>query len=216
MSRQACELQTRHVLATIDAMKKLKSLPSLSILAALVALSVSALPVQAALHEGDAAPAFKATASLAGKPFAYALKDALAKGPVVVYFYPAAFTIGCSLQAHGFSVKSEEFAAAGASIVGVSLDKIERLNEFSADPESCAGKIAVASDEKGAIAKSFDLSVREIPGVKTARGASVDHGLAERTTFVITPDGRIAATITGLAPEDNVARALQVVRELRH
>lgn len=183
----------------------------------LTALSLSSLPAQAALHAGDTAPPFRATASLAGKAFDYSLRDALARGPVVVYFYPAAFTIGCSLQAHGFAVKHDEFSAAGASIIGVSLDRIDRLNEFSADPESCAGKIAVASDEKGAIATSFDLAVHEQrAGSKTARGTPIDHGLAERTTFVITPEGRIAETISGLAPEENVARALEVVRGLKH
>jgi len=179
-------------------------------------MSLATLSAHAALHEGDAAPPFRATASLAGKAFDYSLREALARGPVVVYFYPAAFTIGCSLQAHAFAVNQPQFSAAGASIIGVSLDRIERLNEFSADPESCAGTIAVASDAQGAIAKSCDLVVREKKaGSRTKRGDEIDHGLAERTTFVIRPDGRIAATLSGLSPEDNVARALEAVRALK-
>ena len=81
---------------------------------------------------------------MAGKAFNYSLADALKKGPVVVYFYPSAFTEGCNVEAHTFSVRRGEFDAAGATIIGVSLDNIDRLNDFSADPKYCAGKIAVA------------------------------------------------------------------------
>src|SRR5471030_1827367 len=97
--------------------------------ASLLACAV-ALPASAALQEGDTAPAFKAQASLAGKAYAYSLKDALKKGPVVVYFYPSAFTGGCNIQAHAFAVNHEKFVAAGAPVVGVSLDSITRLNTF--------------------------------------------------------------------------------------
>ena len=131
------------------------------ILAGLVLSGALVQPAFAALKEGDKAPDFKAPASLAGKEFNFALKDALKKGPVVVYFYPAAFTGGCNLQAHAFSENSDKFAAAGASIIGVSLDKIATLNQFSADPQYCAGKIPVASDADGKIAKSYELQVRE-------------------------------------------------------
>ncbi|NML24697.1 peroxiredoxin [Zoogloea dura] len=183
------------------------------LLGALIAATV--LPAAAALKEGDAAPDFKAQASLAGKAFAYSLKDALKKGPVVVYFYPSAYTNGCNLQAHTFSENIGKFAAAGASVVGVSLDSIGRLNEFSADPEFCAGKLAVASDADGRIARAYDLSVREGSGSsKDTRGQAIDHGFAERTTFVIRPDGRIAATVSGLAPVANVEKALDAVRTL--
>lgn len=183
------------------------------LLGALIAATV--LPAAAALKEGDAAPDFKAQASLAGKAFAYSLKDALKKGPVVVYFYPSAYTNGCNLQAHTFSENIGKFAAAGASVVGVSLDSIGRLNEFSADPEFCAGKLAVASDADGRIARAYDLSVREGSGSsKDTRGQTIDHGFAERTTFVIRPDGRIAATVSGLAPVANVEKALDAVRTL--
>ncbi|HEX6362473.1 MAG TPA: redoxin domain-containing protein, partial [Albitalea sp.] len=95
-------------------------------IAACAFAALCATSALAALKEGDKAPAFTAPASRAGKPFTYSLKDGLAKGPVVVYFYPAAFTSGCSLQARAFAEHQERFAAAGASIVGVSLDDIER------------------------------------------------------------------------------------------
>jgi peroxiredoxin Q/BCP len=173
------------------------------------------MPALAALKQGDAAPDFTAKASLAGKELKFSLKDSLQKGPVVVYFYPSAYTQGCNVQARTFSVNSEKFAAAGATIVGVSLDSIDRLNTFSADPEFCAGKFPVASDADGAIAKSYDLNVRQIAGIKDTKGAEVDHGLAERTTFVVTPDGKVAATIGGMTPTDNVMKALEAVQQLK-
>lgn len=184
----------------------------------LLALLLAALSVTsavAALKEGDTAPNFDAQASLAGKAFNFSLKDSLKKGPVVVYFYPSAFTNGCNVQARSFAVNHDKFAAAGATIVGVSLDSIARLNDFSADPDYCAGKIAVASDADGKIAKAYDLVVREAQsGRKDTRGADIDHGSAERTTFLVAPDGKIVASIGGLAPIANVAKTLEAVQKL--
>ena len=173
------------------------------------------LPALAALKDGEKAPDFTAQASLAGKEFKFSLKDSLKKGPVVVYFYPSAYTHGCNVQAHTFSVNSDKFAAAGATIIGVSLDSIQRLNQFSADPEYCAGKFPVASDASGSIAKSYDLSVKNVPGIKDTKGNEVDHGFAERTTFVVTSDGKIAATIGGVTPTENVMKALETVQQLK-
>ncbi|HLJ69218.1 MAG TPA: redoxin domain-containing protein, partial [Chloroflexota bacterium] len=116
----------------------MKKRPILSLLAC-----IASVPALAALQAGASAPEFTTQASLAGKPFTFSLKEALAKGPVVVYFYPSAYTGGCDLQAHTFAVDKDKFTAAGATIVGVSLDSIQRLNDFSADPQYCAGKIAV-------------------------------------------------------------------------
>jgi peroxiredoxin Q/BCP len=177
-----------------------------------------AIPAFAALKEGDKAPAFQAKASLAGKAFDYSLTDSLKKGPVVVYFYPSAFTQGCNIQAHTFSENMDKFKAAGATVIGVSLDGIDRLNDFSADPNYCAGKVAVASDATGSIAKSYDLMVREAPagGFPDSRGVKVEHGFAERTTFIVTPDGKIAATIGGVSPADNVQKSLETVQHLQH
>src|SRR5262245_9831423 len=118
---------------------------------------VISLPVFGALKQGQKAPDFSTKASLAGKEFQFSLKDALKKGPVVVYFYPAAFTGGCNLEAHTFAENKEKFDAFHATIIGVSRDTITKLNAFSSDPQYCAGKIAVASDADGAIAKSYDL-----------------------------------------------------------
>jgi peroxiredoxin len=174
-----------------------------------------ALPVWAAIEEGAVAPVFKTQASLAGKPFTYDLKGALKKGPVVVYFYPSAYTGGCNIQAHDFAQKIDQFADAGATVVGVSLDTIERLNDFSADPEYCAGKLAVASDADGKIAESYGLAIREAQaGKKDTRGVDITHGFAERTTFIVTPDGKVAAKIGGLKPAENVDKALAAVQDL--
>lgn len=183
-----------------------------SLIASLLTASLASSAF-AALKEGDTAPAFTAPASLAGKAFNFSLKDELKKGPVVVYFYPSAYTGGCNIQAHTFAVNHDKFRAAGATVVGVSLDSIARLNEFSADPDYCAGKVAVASDVDGKIARAYDLVVRDaVAGRKDSRGAEIDHGYAERTTFIVRPDGKVAATVGGLAPEDNVKKALEAVQ----
>ena len=174
-----------------------------------------AVPALAALSPGAQAPDFTTQASLAGKAFTFTLKDALKKGPVVVYFYPAAFTRGCNLQAHTFAEQMADFTSAGATVIGVSLDKIETLNEFSADPQYCAGKLAVASDADGRIAKNFDIKIADAQaGLKNTRGAEIDHGFAERTTFVVGVDDKIVATIGGMSPTENVERTLIVVRQV--
>lgn len=174
-----------------------------------------ATPAWSALNAGDSAPDFRAQASFAGKATSYSLKEALRKGPVVVYFYPSAFTNACNVQARAFAVHSEKFAAAGASVIGVSLDSIARLNDFSADPEYCNGKFPVASDPDGRIARSYDLSVKPArAGMKDTRGGDIDHDFAERTTFIVTPDGKIAATVGGMSPAANVEKALEAVQAL--
>src|ERR1700732_3734650 len=149
-------------------MKKLLLGLTLSVLAS--------LPVLAALKVGESAPVFSAPASLAGKEFSFSLADALKKGPVVVYFYPSAFTKGCDLEAHTFAEMKDQFDAAGATIIGVSADSIARLNQFSADPEYCAGKFPVASDAKGDIAASYNLATTAVqPGQVDVRGTAIDH-----------------------------------------
>jgi peroxiredoxin len=134
---------------------------------------------------------------------------------VVVYFYPSAYTSGCNLQAHTFAVNSEKFAAAGATIIGVSLDSIARLNQFSAVPEYCYGKVPVASDPGGNIAKSYDLAIeRGRAGQKDTKGNEIGHDFTERTTFIVTRDGKIAATVGGMSARANVTKALEAVQGL--
>jgi len=176
------------------------------------------IPASAALKQGDKAPDFSTKASLAGKEFDFSLKTALAKGPVVVYFYPSAFTGGCNIEAHTFAENKDKFDALHASIIGVSRDSIARLNAFSADPEYCAGKIPVASDADGAIAKSYNLNSNPgKPGMKDSRGEAIDHDFTERTTFVVAPDGKILATLSSaedkITPADHVTKSLDVVQQ---
>jgi peroxiredoxin len=188
-------------------------------LSAALALAV-ALPAAAALKTGTAAPAFAAKASLAGKTFDFSLAEARKTGPVVVYFYPSAYTKGCNVQAHSFAEEADNFKAAGATIIGVSQDSIERLNEFSADPDYCAGKFPVASDPGGAIAKSYDLKTFDgKPGMKDSRDKDIGHAFTERTTFVIAADGKIAAVLSTtddkIDPGDHAAKALEIVKGLK-
>jgi thioredoxin-dependent peroxiredoxin len=183
-------------------------------------LTVVALPALAALATGAKAPDFATKASLAGKEFAFSLKDALKQGAVVVYFYPSAYTGGCNAQAHAFAVNKDKFDAAGATIIGVSHDSIARLNEYSADPDYCAGKFPVASDADGRIARSYDLKIMDRkPDAKDTRGAAIDHAFTERVTFVIAPDSRITAVFSSaadkIAPADHVARALEALAGMK-
>ena len=187
--------------------------------AGILMAAVVAVPAFAALKQNDKAPDFATKASLAGKEFNFSLKDALKKGPVVVYFYPSAFTGGCNIEAHTFAENKEKFDAAGASIIGVSRDSITRLNAFSADPQYCAGKIAVASDADGKIATSYGLTKMDIkPGMKDSRGVEIDHDFTERTTFVVGPDSKILATLSSaddkISPAAHVEKSLAVVQEL--
>lgn len=183
---------------------------------------LAASPVFAALNAGHSAPHFTARAALAGKQFTFSLADALKRGPVVVYFYPSAYTQGCNVQAHEFATHYDAFTAAGATVVGVSLDPIDRLARFSADPDYCAGKLPVASDASGEIAKSYGLKIvsefngQALAAMKNTLGEPIGHAAAERTTFIVTPDGKVARTIGGVAPRDNVLAALAAVQDLAH
>jgi len=171
------------------------------------------------LSKGDAAPVFTAEASLAGKEFNFSLKDALAKGPVVVYFYPSAYTGGCDAEAHEFAEQKDKFTAAGTTIIGVSGDDIQRLNTFSSDPNYCAGKFAVASDNGGKIAETYGL-VMSPPklGLKDVRGMELNHGFIPRTTYVIGKDGKIIAVFSSstdhISPTDHVEKSLEIVKAL--
>jgi peroxiredoxin Q/BCP len=182
---------------------------------------IMAIPAMAALKTGEKAPDFTAKASLAGKETSFSLKDALKKGPVVVYFYPSAFTAGCNIEAHTFSENKEKFDAAHASIIGVSQDSIARLNIFSADPDYCAGKIMVASDPDGSIAKAYGLTKSDPrAGMKDSKGMEIDHAFTERTTCVVTPDGKITSVFSSnddkINPAQHVEKSLAAVQSLAH
>jgi thioredoxin-dependent peroxiredoxin len=171
------------------------------------------------LSKGDAAPVFTAQASLAGSAFDFSLKNALAKGPVVVYFYPSAYTGGCDVEAHTFAERKDQFTAAGTTIIGVSADDIQRLNAFSSDSLYCAGKFPVASDPGGQIAATYGLTMSAgKSGIKDVRGQDLTHGFIPRTTFVIGKDGKIVAVFSSttdhISPAEHVDRALAIVKGL--
>lgn len=171
------------------------------------------------LTTGQKAPLFSAKASLAGHEIDYSLKRALAKGSVVLYFYPAAYTGGCDIEAHTFAEFKKKFSAANTTIIGVSADDIQRLNSFSADPDYCAGKFPVASDPGGKVAATYGLKmIPPQPGLKDKRGKLVTHGFLPRTTFVINSKGKIVAvfssTTDNLKPDEHVKKALAIVKNM--
>lgn len=174
------------------------------------------LSAQAGLEKGATAPDFTTQASMDGAEFTYSLQQSLnLVGPTVVYFYPSAYTQGCNIQAHTFAINMDKFKEAGATVVGVSLDSIARLNDFSADPEYCAGALPVASDADGSIARSYGLDVREgRAGFKDTRGVDIDHGFTSRDTFVVDKNGTIVGTVGGVSPEENVMQSLEIVESI--
>ncbi|MDM0073215.1 peroxiredoxin [Variovorax sp. J2P1-59] len=157
-------------------------------------------PAGAALDIGQPAPSFSAPAALGGKPFTYSLSAALAKGPVVLYFFPAAFTVGCSLEAHAFAEAVDKFAAMGTTIIGVSTDDIDTLTKFS--NQACQGKFPVASDATKSISQSFDALMQTRPD------------FANRISYVIAPNGTVAAHYQNLDPDKHVEKMLAAVKEL--
>lgn len=184
-----------------------------------MATSFLAAPALAAMKQGDRAPDFTAEASLAGKDFSFSLQDALKKGPVVVYFYPSAYTGGCDIEAHTFATQKDRFDAAGATIIGVSADSIQRLNQFSTDPNYCAGKFPVASDASLKVSGSYGLTASAgKPGQTDVRGQAIGHDFIERTTFVIGRNGKIIATLSskadGLTPDAHVDKSLAIVQQI--
>jgi peroxiredoxin len=156
-------------------------------------------PAYAALKDGDAAPAFATQASIGGKVFNFSLLRALKKGPVVLYFYPAAFTPGCTIEAHEFAEATPKYRALGATIIGVSHDDIAKLQKFSVS--ECRGKFAVASDADGSIMKSYDAVLALHPEY------------ADRTSYVISPEGKVLYAYTDMNPDKHVENTLAAVQK---
>jgi peroxiredoxin len=157
----------------------------------------------AALKEGAKAPDFTAPAYLAGQPFTYKLADALKKGPVVVYFFPAAHTSGCNLEAHLFSDAIDQFKAAHATVIGVTAGNVDQLADFSKETEHCGGKFPVAADQGATIAKQYDALLVQKPG------------WSDRTSYVIAKNGQIVHVYSNLNPNDHVTETLNAVKTLK-
>lgn len=162
-----------------------------------------ATPSLAALKPGTKAPAFTAPAYLAGKPFTFKLADALKKGPVVVYFFPAAHTPGCNLEAHQFSEAIDDFRKHGATVIGVTAGNIDQLAAFSKETEYCGGKFPVAADPGAKIAKQYDATL------------AVKPEWSSRTSYVVSPAGTIVHVHSDLNPNQHVKQMLDAVKALK-
>lgn len=170
--------------------------------AAFAAVALAA-PAAANLPVGASAPVFATQGAKAGKPFAINLRAALRKGPVVLYFYPKAFTQGCTLEAKAFADASPQFAAAGATVVGMSADDLPTLQKFST--EACRDKFAVAIATP-AIIKAYNVDLQR-EGVST--------GLTTRTSYVIGQDGKVRFVHSNMDYKDHVRLTLEAVQALR-
>ena len=184
-------------------------MPLLLAAAALASLIVPAA-TQAALPQGARAPVFSTQGAIAGKPFAFNLRSALRRGPVVLYFYPKAFTQGCTLEARAFAEAHDQFAAAGASVVGMSNDDLPTLQRFST--EECRNKFTVAVATP-AIIRAYDVAL-VLPPAMAARAASM-QGLSSRTSYVIARDGRIRMVHSDLDYRDHVRLTLDAVKAMK-
>lgn len=170
------------------------------LLAAAVLILAASAPALASLAVGATAPDFTAQASMGGKVFTFDLAGALKNGPVVLYFYPAAFTKGCTIEAHTFADAMDQFKALHATVIGVSADDIDKLNKFSVS--ECRSKFPVAADPSLTVIKQYDAVLPEMPKI------------ANRTSYVIAPDGKILATLTDMShPQQHVQNALTVLKQ---
>lgn len=163
---------------------------------ALAALGPSNL--RAALPVGAAAPEFTAPAALGGDQFSFVLADALKKGPVVLYFFPKAFTKGCTAEAHSFSDATERFKDLGATVIGMSADDIDTLKKFSV--LECRNKFAVAADQGGRIMKQYDAVMPN----------RLD--MADRISYVIAPNGKVIYAYASMSPDQHVQNTLDAVQ----
>jgi len=154
---------------------------------------------QAQLKVGQHAPAFTADAALAGQPYRFSLSESLKKGPVVVYFYPKAFTSGCSIEANLFAQATEEFAKYGATVVGVSGDDIDTLKRFSLGP--CGGKFAVAADADRSVMRAYEATM------------FISSSMASRVSYVVTPDSKIYFVHNSMSPDQHVSSTLAAVKK---
>ena len=165
-----------------------------------LALAALTQPSTAALRVGTQAPDFTTTGALAGKPFKLHLKDQLRHGPLVLYFYPKAFTQGCTLEAKAFADAMPEFRKAGAQVIGMSADPIDKLRDFSVKECSSAFPVATATP---AVQKAYDVAWAQQPG------------LTKRTSYVIGRDGRIAMVHDDLDWSQHVEKTLAAVKALQ-
>ena len=177
-------------------MKPLKTLSA----AAVLSFSLFAMNAQAALDVGDKAPDFSLQGALGGKPLTFSLQQALQKGPVVLYFFPAAFTAGCTIEAHAFAEATDEFNKMGATVIGVTAGNTDQVSDFS--KLECRDKFAVAADPGAKVAAQYQ-TLMEMKG-KT---------VSDRTSFVIAPDNTILLSYTDRNPDAHIEKTLAAVKQ---
>ncbi len=170
--------------------------------AALLVASMLAMPAFAALKPGDAAPDFTATATLGGQEFSFSLASALKKGPVVLYFFPKAFTTGCTAEAHEFAEAAATYTAAGATLIGMSADDIGTLHKFSV--QACGSKFPVAADPDLKVIRAYDSALIRVGSI----------GISDRISYVIAADGKIAYAYSDRNPDKHVENTLAAVKAL--
>jgi peroxiredoxin Q/BCP len=183
-------------------MKHRRMVAALALAAACATLWTSSRPARAALAEGQPAPLFATQATLGENVFTFDLAQALKKGPVVLYFYPQAFTEGCTQEAHDFAENIDSFKKLGATVIGISKDDIATLKRFGTS--ECRSKFSVASDEGLKIAKRYDATL-------TFSG----DFYANRISYVIAPNDKIVYVYSSLDPDKHVANTLDALRKLK-
>lgn len=177
-------------------------LPMAFLAAPVMMATLATPPAQAALPDGASAPDFTLRGALGGKPITFSLKEELKKGPVVLYFFPSAFTSGCTLEAHAFAEAIPTFQKLGATVVGVTAGNIDRVSEFS--KEECRSAFPVLADPGAKVAGLYD-----------SKKTQDSFALSSRTSFVITPEGRVVLSYTSSDPESHVQKTLEAVQVWR-
>jgi peroxiredoxin Q/BCP len=170
------------------------------LLAGLAVAILAAMPTSAALPAGAKAPNFTTTGAIAGKPFKLTLAEQLKHGPVVLYFYPKAFTKGCTLEAHAFSEAAKDFKKAGARVIGMSADDLETIKRFSV--EGCRNAFPVARATPDVI-KAYDVALKQKPE------------MTDRTSYVIDRSGKIVFVHSDLEWNEHVSKTLAAVKGLK-
>jgi peroxiredoxin len=163
---------------------------------------IASRPAAAELKVGEKAPDFTIQAARGGSEFRFSLAEALTRGPVVLYFYPKSFTKGCTVEAHEFAEAADRFAAAGASLIGISADDIETQKNFSST--ECRDKFPVGADADLRVIRAYDAVFIRLPGFA---------GISDRSSYVIGQDGTILLTYTDSAPDKHVEKTLKMVEE---
>ncbi len=171
--------------------------------AAILAVAIPVVSASAALPVGAKAPDFTLQGGLGGKELSVSLKTALKKGPVVLYFFPAAFTSGCTVEAHDFADATDDFKKLGATIIGVTAGNADRVVEFS--KVECRDKFTVAADPGAKISAKYDALMPE----------AADKPISDRTSFVIAPNGKILLSYTDRNPETHIQKTMEAVQDYK-